>query len=154
MSFVTVVIGIFWLWKTEHWTLSNCCHYHYLLPMSFFCVSLLNNMVVCLTLNTLGKIFSRRHIKIVFLIFPRKEDLTFHANCLHQRQFAWNVKTYFLGKIRKNISICHLLKTGFNISCKLSPMETICMKCQILFCRKNKKNYFNMSSTENFTQNA
>ena len=24
-------------------------------------------------------------------------------------------------------------ETGFDISCKLSPVETICMKCQILF---------------------
>ena len=24
-------------------------------------------------------------------------------------------------------------KTGFDISCKLSPMETICLKCQIKF---------------------
>ena len=24
-------------------------------------------------------------------------------------------------------------KTGFDISCKLSPVETICMKCQVLF---------------------
>ena len=30
-------------------------------------------------------------------------------------------------------------KTGFDISCKLSPVETICMKCQILFSGKNKK---------------
>ena len=28
-------------------------------------------------------------------------------------------------------------KTGFDISCKLSPQETICMKCQILFPGKN-----------------
>ena len=28
-------------------------------------------------------------------------------------------------------------KTGFDISCKLSPLETICMKCQILFSGKN-----------------
>ena len=34
-------------------------------------------------------------------------------------------------------------KTGFDISCKLSPKETICMKCQILFFRKNKKNISN-----------
>ena len=27
-------------------------------------------------------------------------------------------------------------KTGFDISCKLSPKETICMKCQILFSGK------------------
>ena len=31
-------------------------------------------------------------------------------------------------------------KTGFDTSCKLSPMETICMKCQILFSGKTKKN--------------
>ena len=31
-------------------------------------------------------------------------------------------------------------KTGFDISCKLSPEETICMKYQILFSGKNKKN--------------
>ena len=30
-------------------------------------------------------------------------------------------------------------KTGFDISCKLSPVETICTKCQILFSGKNKK---------------
>ena len=32
--------------------------------------------------STLGKIFSRRHIEIIFLFFPRKQALTFHANCL------------------------------------------------------------------------
>ena len=33
-----------------------------------------------------------------------------------------------------------LRKTGFDISCKLSPLETICMKCQNLFSRTNKNN--------------
>ena len=33
-------------------------------------------VLICLTLITLGKIFSREH---VFLIFPRKQVLTFHA---------------------------------------------------------------------------
>ena len=31
-------------------------------------------------------------------------------------------------------------KTGFDISCKLSPMMMVCMKCQILFSCKSKKN--------------
>ena len=35
-----------------------------------------------------------------FSYFPRKQDLTFHENCLHWRQFAWNVKSCFLEKIR------------------------------------------------------
>ena len=40
-------------------------------------------------------------------------------------------------------------KTGSDISCKLSPEETICMKCQNL---KNKENI--MSSAEYFMQSA
>ena len=50
-------------------------------------------------LSMLGKTCCRRYIAILFLIFPRKKDLKFHENCL--RQFAWNVKSYFLGKIGK-----------------------------------------------------
>ena len=30
-------------------------------------------------------------------------------------------------------------KTGFDISCKLSPKETVCMKCQTLFPEQKKK---------------
>ena len=37
-------------------------------------------------------------------------------------------------------------KTGFDISCKLFPLVTICMNCQILFCGNNKKNIVNLSS--------
>ena len=33
-------------------------------------------------------------------------------------------------------------KTGLDISCKLSPKETICMKCQNLFSEKKKKNIY------------
>ena len=41
-----------------------------------------------LMLSSLGKIFSRQHFKIFLLFFPRKQNLTFHANCLQWRQFA------------------------------------------------------------------
>ena len=44
--------------------------------------------------------FSRWQIDEIFLFFPRKQDLTFYANCLHWRQFACNVKSCFLGKIK------------------------------------------------------
>ena len=39
-------------------------------------------------------------------------------------------------------------KTGSDISCKLSPVETICMKCQNLFSGENKKNIIYLSSAE------
>ena len=37
-------------------------------------------------------------------------------------------------------------KTSLDISCKLSPLETSCMKCLILLSRKIKKNVINLSS--------
>ena len=39
-------------------------------------------------------------------------------------------------------------ETGFDISCKLSPLETICMKCQILFSGENNKNIISLRSAE------
>ena len=41
-------------------------------------------------------------LKCFFLIFLRKQDLIFHANCLQWRQFAWDVNC-LLGKIIKTI---------------------------------------------------
>ena len=40
------------------------------------------------------------------------------------------------------------MKTGFDNSCKLSPLETIYMKCQNLFYGKNKKNIIHLSFAE------
>ena len=36
-------------------------------------------------------------------------------------------------------------KTEFDISCKLAPAETICVKCQILFSDTNKKIFQNVA---------
>ena len=82
----------------------------------------------------------------------------------------WQI-LFFSGKIKTNVSKCCILKflpniypihlsgliqqmtnwylsqfyqkSGYDSSCKLSPLETICMKCQILFSWKNKKNISN-----------
>ena len=40
------------------------------------------------------------------------------------------------------------LETKFDISCKLSSVKKICMKCQILFPGKNKKTVIDVSSAE------
>ena len=50
--------------------------------------------------------------------------------------------TFMLSTLVKLFSTQHILKhfsqkTGFDISCKLSPLETISMKRQILFSGKN-----------------
>ena len=39
-------------------------------------------------------------------------------------------------------------KTGFDISCKLSTMEIVCMKSHIQFSRKNKKKIIKLLSAE------
>ena len=65
------------------------------------------------TLSTLSKIFSRRHFVIFFSYFS--QETGFYISCKlskgfdrswkspHWRQFLWNGKSCFLGKIRK----CH-----------------------------------------------
>ena len=62
------------------------------------------------TLSMVGKIFIRRHIEIFCSYFSRKcFDISCklsHANCLHRRQFAWNVKTCFLGKKKYQFVVC------------------------------------------------
>ena len=73
--------------------------------------------------HSLGN-FSRGQIGEIFLIFPRKQDLIFYANW---KQFAWNVKSCFLGKNKKNISICCLLKflpIMLSINCYVSQRMT------------------------------
>ena len=48
-------------------------------------------------LSMLGKSFNRQHFEIFFLISPRKQALTFFANCLLK-----TTRPFFLGKIIKN----------------------------------------------------
>ena len=43
---------------------------------------------------------------------------------------------------------CFSHKIGFDISYKLSPCETVCMKYQSLFSGKNEKNIINLLSAE------
>ena len=45
-----------------------------------------------------------------FFYFQRKQSLTFRVNCLLGRCLIWNIKTYFLWKIMKKYTECHLLQ--------------------------------------------
>ena len=72
-----------------------------------------------------------RFSKVVAHIVIRK-IYTLHAGYKFQQTTFEIFLSYFL---------------GFVISCKLPPLETICMKCQILFSRKNK-NIISLLSVE------
>ena len=76
------------------------------IKMSFAAVVISPVRLQGITCTTLDK-FSRWKIDDIFGIFPRKQDLTFYADCLHWWQFAWNVKSSFekIRKILKNV-IC------------------------------------------------
>ena len=50
--------------------------------------------------------FSRQRIGDIFLIFPSLIQII----SIGWRQFAWNVKSCFMGKNKKNILTCRLLK--------------------------------------------
>ena len=58
-----------------------------------------------LMLSMLGENFSKPHFKNIFHIFPRKQVLTFHANCPL-------VKGHFVGKIR-SMYVINLLSAEF-----------------------------------------
>ena len=73
----------------------------------------------------MGNIFSRQHFEMFFFFF-----------------FFF---FFFLIFSRKQV---------LKVPAKLYPMETICIKCQILFSGKSKKKVTNLSSPENFSQSA
>ena len=66
--------------------------------------------------------FSSKQIDDIFLNFTRKQDLTLHANCLLRRQFAWSVKSYSLGKIRKYFRMvsAEIFTQTYNKTCATS----------------------------------
>ena len=114
----------------------------------------LQNLSRIPVVNLLG-LFSRQQIDDIFLIFPRKQVLTFHANWLQWRQFARNVKTFFYGKNKRSISVCCLLKilpSMFSIEEMLTVLEHLvsspcnwrCICYFIYFhhiCHKGTKTY-------------
>ena len=53
-------------------------------------------------ISTLCKIFSKQNFEIIFLIVPRKQDLTFHANRLPMEMICMKCKILFSGKNKKN----------------------------------------------------
>ena len=78
------------------------------------------------TFSTLGTIFSRQHFEIYFLFLDNR---------------IWH--------FMQIVSISYFSKKNRSyILCKLSPMQTICMKCQSLIYGKNKKNMINLLSAE------
>ena len=62
-----------------------------------------------------------------------KEIIITHASCtVKEKKSTDDIFKYFYFSDL-------FQKTGFDITCKLSPKETVCMKCQILFSQKKKK---------------
>ena len=89
-----------------------------------------------LTLSTLGRNFNRRQIGDIFSYFsPRKQDLE------HWRQFAWNVGSFFCGKSKNGDNLHEISISTF-------------WRKQQQQQQQQQQNDFNMSSIENFTQNA
>ena len=69
---------------------------------------------------------------------PAVTGLWLMLSILGKISSRWHLKIFFL----------FFPENMFDISCKLSPKETICMKCKILFSGKNKKNIIYLSSAE------
>ena len=93
------------IYYKKHYLTLIILHVHYVIIYSVPTFKFFLNLY-----HSLGLFRWCKLVIFFFLIFPRKQDLTFHAYCLHCRQFARNVKPYFLGNIRKKTSICSLMK--------------------------------------------
>ena len=82
----------------------------------------------------------------------KNNKVEFLSSHLLKSWFEWNINLILKESMKKCINLYHSghfqqttiwcyfsyfsQKTGFDISCKLSPKETICMKCQILLSGK------------------
>ena len=70
-----------------------------------------------------------------FLNFPRKQDLTLHANCVHWKQFVWNIKPVFSEKIRKIFPCCLLTISPKVLSIKKKSVHTWIQASKVnIFC--------------------
>ena len=49
----------------------------------------------------MGNLLSRHEISDIFLIFPRNQNLTFHANCLHLDTICMKCQILLSGKNKK-----------------------------------------------------
>ena len=86
-----------------------------------------------LTLTTLWANSTDDKLMIFFSYFPRKQAFAFHANCLLRRQDAWNTKAYFLGKNKKTVSVCCLLKSLPSMqSVNMAWINAILMRISII----------------------
>ena len=78
---------------------------------------------------------------------------------------AWNLKAYFLGKIRKHFKISSADMQKIYMKCRTpfsGKNKKIITKCRLLICKNawnvnhcflgKKEKYFKITSTENFTQ--
>ena len=123
----------------------------------------------CKPLSLSGLIQQTTKWYFFYIFSPRKQDLPFHANCFHWRQFAWNNKSpveiiyikcqiLFSGKQnKKNISICrftnsHKLYSFFRISFVYVSYSCNVYVDILMYWQNIYNKMFNMSSAEKFTQ--
>ena len=93
-----------------------------------------------------------RNFMKYFLTLPRKQELTFPANCLQRmRQFAWNIRRCFSGNKKKKISsICHLLcfprvVNGHSYTVRQPLTQVLLnpdMSCLCKLCRSRSVGFF------------
>ena len=100
-----------------------------------------NIPIIRIVIAFTGHLYSSKPVTVVHvsLTFPLKYTI-----------FTLSIWTFYLWACWVKCSSASILKyfsifpqkTGFDISCKLSPWETICMKCQSLFSCQIKNNQF------------
>ena len=91
--------------------------------------------LITLTFTALGT-SSEDHklITFFFLIFPRKQDLKFHAKYFHWWQCAWNAKPVYWKKVRKifKISTAEILPWVLSFNQRTNIIWSVGIECSLL----------------------
>ena len=79
-------------------------------------------------------------VTVLSCLLLSRHWLTVCKNMTRDRGGEFSTLGKFFSKQHIEIFFVFSQKTGLDIVCKLSPLETTCMKCQILFSGKNITN--------------
>ena len=140
--------NIVWI-PTLIWNYGCTCNHHRKAVKCVLRAITASTSYFYLTLSILDKISSRWHTEIFYLFFLENRIWQFMqivstGDNLHEMSnpvLIFSPKNRIWKFMQTLSNLNEMSNPVFPISCKLSPMETICMKCQIQFSWKNMKKF-------------
>ena len=126
--------------------IGTCCLVSHSCPKSLYLHKILKYLLTIFALK-----FEQAHLTMLMYLIPLEKWQTVQILIRHHTVWHLIYVCIVSSGLFVPINHYHFLglfsrwqyfsqKTGFHISCKLSPKETLCMKCQTCFLGKMRKN--------------